>query len=88
MAEDAPSDAEAFQRIAEHIIGAFQVMASNAHVHMWDILGVKLPASPIHPRMPASSTTTVLLKCRGCQWPATTELDGIWTKEQVRKASE
>lgn len=57
---------------------------SAAHVHNWDILGVK-PETPrnIHPRDTRGAYTIVLVRCKECNWPETTELDGLWTKDQI-----
>jgi hypothetical protein len=66
---------------------ALQKLTELPHVHKWDILGVWRPTRPAHPRMPNSNTTTVLLRCRVCNWPETSELNGMWTEDQIRKAS-
>lgn len=74
------------------LANALRRMSEVPHVHMWEILGVWSPAqpnAPVHPRVAASrasSITVVLLRCRTCNWPETSELDGIWTEEQIRKA--
>jgi hypothetical protein len=70
------------------IANALRRLTEPPHVHIWDILGVSpVPARPIHPRIQAPNTTIVLLRCRTCNWPETSELDGVWTEEQIRKAS-
>lgn len=59
------------------------------HVHRWDILGIWTPPGrPVHPRDTSTAYTVVLIKCRECDLPDTTSLDGTWTEEQIRKASD
>lgn len=59
-------------------------LSDKYHVHRWDILGVKPEASAaIHPRMNFRPFTVVLVRCRECGWPETTELDGLWTEAQI-----
>lgn len=70
------------------IAEAVRLATASAHIHMWNIIGVRPPSGPIHPRLANTQTTVVLLKCTECGLPETVELIGSWTEEQVRKASE
>jgi hypothetical protein len=68
------------------IANALARLTEPPHVHRWEILGIQRPARRApHPRIPDSNTTIVLLRCRTCNWPETSELDGMWTEEQVRE---
>jgi hypothetical protein len=61
-------------------------LTEESHHHVWDILGVSTPPvnQKIHPRMAQSlAITLVLVRCQECNFPATIELDGTWTEEQV-----
>jgi hypothetical protein len=75
------------RRLAEQYDELRKQQTELPHVHVWETLGIWRPTQPIHPRIRADYTTTVLLRCVTCHWPETSELDGIWTEEQVRKAS-
>jgi hypothetical protein len=79
---------EALQRIAEYAVIAFQRIARNAHVHVWDIIEVWQPPRPPHPRMMADRITIVLVRCRTCDLPETVELSGNWTLEEITRKGE
>ena len=82
--------AEALSGIVTHLAERLDEMASHSHQHRWDILDVYTPVTyrPVHPRMDQKRViTTVLVRCPDCNLPATVELDGTWTMEQItRKA--
>jgi hypothetical protein len=77
--------------IRQRIEQELQEAAQEAHVHQWAIMGVWNPPirTPIHPRLAVDMPyTVVLLKCRECEWPETTQLEGVWTEDQVRGATD
>lgn len=69
---------------------AARVLGGSNHEHEWEIVDTWRPAStPVHPRMQADVPSTfVLVVCKICHFPQTTELDGKWTTDQVRGISE
>lgn len=72
--------------LSQVIAETLQLIAESAHVHRWAILGVwNSPVNrPVHPRLLGNMQTTIaLVRCQECGVPETTELEGIWTLEQL-----
>lgn len=85
---------EAMSEIVTNLSVRLDEIAAHSHQHRWDILGVAARTGPemyrpVHPRLsPQSAVTQVLVRCADCNLPATAELDGTWTMEQItRKAT-
>jgi hypothetical protein len=84
MADEGPQ--RSFPIVDQTVIAnALARLSEPPHVHRWEILGVWRPPQPAHPRMQANAITIVLLRCRVCNWPETSELSGVWSEERVRE---
>ena len=72
---------EYLRRLLDNMLGT--------HDHEWDVVDVWRPEGnqPVHPRVSTLPTTFALVTCKICHLPETTELEGIWTLEQVRGQS-
>jgi hypothetical protein len=57
------------------------------HFHIWDILEVWIPNEvEYHPRIMSAPKTITLLMCKVCHLPYTTQLNGKWSLQQLRRA--